>query len=114
MRLSETPMMRGKTKENFSDSSEGIILQAFVHKKKNLGNNYEQEFAGEVHVLPNSKAEQCIGNLMYGCEKIDFIEDENDTYIACFRDKRVLISEYLAVEDFRKYKNYVRVKEAFL
>lgn len=96
LRINDSPVYKGKIEDNFITPSNDNSYPVYVHEQKSTGHNYNMVKSGHVGIKPGSEAQKCIENLIFGCGRIDIIEDSGH-YLACFRDAKVLVSTYLEI-----------------
>lgn len=88
-------------RENFSRGSFGTPFPANVLIQKPTGHNLVVVKSGNLYVKEGSAADKAISRLLSGCGRIDCVKcQKSKTYMLCFRDKKVKLSEYLLTSDF--------------
>lgn len=98
LRIGDSAVLNGRFEDNFVKAETGNTYPVYLHRQKSVGNNYETVKTGHVGIRPNSNAQKCIDNLIFGCGRIDFLEN-GGRVVACFRDSKVLVSTYLELEN---------------
>lgn len=98
VRIGDNAVMKSQFANNFIRPEPGNSYPIYLHQQKSIGNNFEVVKSGHIGVKEGSNAQKCINDLIFGCGRIDLLEISGHL-IACFRDKKVLVSMYLEIDD---------------
>ena len=104
LRVNDVSYKKGAFKRNFKKAELGNTYDVYLHRKKDVGDNYEQIEHGKMGVVVGSAADKFIQKVAYGCNRIDFVEFMSNRYLACFRESLIQVSTYLEIEDFTPFK----------